>query len=88
MSPGCGLVGKASEKIDARFVIQGGAGKGKYRVRKSGTPGARCKTRLSGRILSVMTRGEPGACTFTVKKLQDRKYNEVESLPVTVPVKR
>ena len=88
LSPGCGLVGKASEKIDARFVIQGGAGKGKYRVRKSGTPGARCKTRLSGRILSVMTRGEPGACTFTVKKLQDRKYNEVESLPVTVPVKR
>jgi hypothetical protein len=87
LTPGCGF-GEASPRIDALFAIKGGAGKGKYVVRKSSTPGTRCKTRISGRNLAVMASGKPGACTLTARKLQDRKFNEVESLPVTVPVER
>jgi len=87
LSPGCGL-GKAPTKIDALFVIKGGAGKGKYDVRKSSTPGTRCETRISGRTLAVTTSGKAGACTLSARKLQDRKFNEVESPPLVLKVNR
>jgi len=87
LTPGCGF-GEAPPRIDALFSIKGGAGKGKYVVRKSSTPGTRCKTRISGKNLAVMTGGKSGTCTLTAKKLQDRRFNEVESLPVTLSVGR
>ena len=87
LATGCGL-GKAPTKIDALFVIKGGAGKGKYGVRKSSTPGTRCETRISGRTLAVTTSGKPGTCTLSVRKLQDKKFNEVESPPIAVKLNR
>jgi len=87
LAPGCGL-GKAPTKIDAMFAIKGGAGKGGFVVRKSGTPGTRCESRVSGRTLAVTTSGKPGACTLSVRKRQDKKFNEVESPPLVLKVHR
>ena len=82
------LIGKANEHKGATLTVTGGAGKGKPKVIKSATAGTRCKTSLTGRRIRVKFGGASGTCTLSVKKVQDKTYNEVESPPLVLKVNR
>lgn len=82
------VIGKTLGKKGAVLKAEGGAGKGRIKVYKTATPGARCKTSVTGRKIRVKTGGSAGSCAISARKLQDKAYNEVESSPLILDVNR
>ncbi|MBM3273220.1 hypothetical protein FJY94_08290, partial [Candidatus Kaiserbacteria bacterium] len=87
------ILSPGSQKVTVgqRKLIQnasGGSGNGRIQYNKSVSQGTKCRLLPLGKKVRVFVRGEPGVCKITATKVRSRKYNEVQSAPVTLTVTR
>jgi len=86
LSPGSQKVTVGQKKLMQQ--ASGGSGNGAIQYRKSTSSGTKCRLLPLGKKVRVFVRGEPGVCKITATKVRSRKYNEVQSAPVTLTVTR
>ncbi|MFM8444079.1 MAG: InlB B-repeat-containing protein, partial [Methylococcus sp.] len=86
LSPGSQKVTVGQKKIIQK--VSGGSGNGVIGFKKSTSTGTKCRLLAQGKKVRVVVRGEPGVCKITATKGNSRKYNNVESAPVTLTVTR
>jgi len=86
LSPGSQKVTVGQKKLIQH--ASGGSGNGAIQYKRSVSKGTKCRLVPQGKKVRVFVRGEPGVCKITATKVRSRKYNEVESAPVTLTVTR
>jgi len=86
LSPGSQKVTVGQKKIIQK--VSGGSGNGVIGFKKSASSGTKCRLLPLGKKVRVFVRGAAGVCKITATKGNSRKYNNVESAPITLTVTR
>ncbi|MBM4128417.1 MAG: hypothetical protein FJ247_14015 [Nitrospira sp.] len=86
LSPGSQKVTVGQKKLIQQ--ASGGSGNGAIQYKKSASSGTKCRLLPLGKKVRVFARGEPGVCKIIATKGRSRKYNEVQSAPITLTVTR